>query len=78
MTGHVLGGDGSGATVLSELGGAGERGDLEAVFRHWNHSRMVELLPRLLLLLLHLRPGRRQGEINLRVLGLFHINLRNP
>lgn len=25
-------------TVLSELSGAGEQGDLEAVFRHRNHS----------------------------------------
>lgn len=64
-------------TVLRELGGAGERGELEAVFSHRNHPRMVELLPRLLLLLLHLSPSRWQGEINLCILRLLHIHLGN-
>lgn len=64
-------------TILSEFSGAGERGDLEAVFSHRNHSWMVERLPCLFLLLLHLSTSRWQGEINLCILCLFHINLRN-
>lgn len=63
-------------TVLRELGGAGERGDLETVFGDRNHSRVVELLPRLLLRSLHLQPGRWQTQIDFCVLRLFSISLK--
>lgn len=64
-------------TVLREFGGAGERGDLETVFGDGNRSRVVKLLPRLLLRSLHLQPGRWQSQINFGILRLFSIRLRN-
>lgn len=63
-------------TVLRELGGAGERGDLETVFGDRNQSRVVELLPCLLLRSLHLQPGRWQTQIDFCVLRLFSISLK--
>lgn len=62
-------------TVLGELGGAGERGDLEAVLGDGDGARVVEAPPRLLLLLLHLQPGGRQTQVHLGVLRLLGVRL---
>jgi len=62
-------------TVLGELGGAGERGDLEGVLGDGHHPRVVVGLPALLLLLLHLRPGAGQRQVRLGVLRLLGVHL---
>lgn len=64
-------------TVLRELGGAGKRGDLEAVLGDGDGSGVVERLPCLKLRPLHLRPGGRQPQVHPRVLRLFGVGLRD-
>lgn len=62
-------------TILGELSGAGERGDLETVLGDSDGTRVVEAPPCLLLLLLHVQPGGRQPQVHFGVLSLFGVRL---